>query len=531
MLSYFRTNRSKVLLYFVTGLVCIVMLSFGVILRQYQPRETWILKVDGREVPFKYFAASYQQMVGYFQGLMQGQFNPQMLSMFPIHTMVVENLKERELLESMTSRLHLVYSPEFVKDRILEQDVFTENNQFSFNRYKNFLARGTVLSPITPQKYEAYIGQNFLVKTLEKVVKDSFLLTENQSEILNTLRQEEYKVRVYALKKENIQATFTPTPADLESFAADPKNDTLLQNAYFKNIQKYQTKDQFQAKHILLNVSPDATPEKEKEVLQQATEIHARLMEHPEQFESIATETSEDPGSKTNGGDLGTFSAGDMVPEFENRLKTLSPNAISEPFKTQFGYHIAKLISYTPGSTKTIEDVKTELAQELMIETHKQELIDTYAPILESHFRDRKDGDIQRILEKSMQIKGQETSFFSPYQATVDPMGNAFELRKHLKHHGDDYQKDQFISGILNSENTRYVVQFLEKRQAFSENTAENTDTSSLDPMKQFEEQIDQKWQDHLYTKFKEGLASTFDVKVNEKALTSLQQQAPQAAF
>src|SRR3546814_13666739 len=58
----------------------------------------------------------------------------------------------------------------------------------------------------------------------------------------------------------------------------------------------------------------------------------------------MSKEFSDDPGSKNSGGDLGFQPPGVFVPEFQSRLDQLKPNEISEPFRTQFGWHVAQLL-------------------------------------------------------------------------------------------------------------------------------------------------------------------------------------------
>jgi len=75
----------------------------------------------------------------------------------------------------------------------------------------------------------------------------------------------------------------------------------------------------------------------------EAQEVLSRLRENPEKFSEIAKEVSDDPGSKDQGGDLGYFNLGVMIPEFEQAALALEVGQISELVKTQFGYHIIKL--------------------------------------------------------------------------------------------------------------------------------------------------------------------------------------------
>ncbi len=98
--------------------------------------------------------------------------------------------------------------------------------------------------------------------------------------------------------------------------------------------------EQAHARHILLKpneVQDDALTE------QRLTEIRERILKG-EDFAAIASVTSEDQGSASQGGDLGWASPGTFVPEFEQVLASLEENAISKPFRSQFGWHIVQLL-------------------------------------------------------------------------------------------------------------------------------------------------------------------------------------------
>ena len=96
------------------------------------------------------------------------------------------------------------------------------------------------------------------------------------------------------------------------------------------------------ARHILLRLDADADAEAEAAVLQRIAEIQ-KLLADGADFATLAETYSEDPGSAANGGDLGFFSKGMMVPEFEAAAFALEPGSVSEPVKTQFGYHLIKV--------------------------------------------------------------------------------------------------------------------------------------------------------------------------------------------
>jgi peptidyl-prolyl cis-trans isomerase SurA len=98
---------------------------------------------------------------------------------------------------------------------------------------------------------------------------------------------------------------------------------------------------QVHARHILLRTSE---LEDDQTVQQKLAAIRKRIVEGGEDFGAIAAVTSQDPGSGAQGGDLGWAGPGTFVPEFEQQLDQLKDNDISEPFKTQFGWHIIQLL-------------------------------------------------------------------------------------------------------------------------------------------------------------------------------------------
>lgn len=97
---------------------------------------------------------------------------------------------------------------------------------------------------------------------------------------------------------------------------------------------------QTHARHILIRTSADTDDDKARESLR---DIRKRI-EQGEDFADLANEYSEDPGSKIKGGDLGWANPGTFVPAFERVMASLSDGEISDPFKSQFGWHIMQVL-------------------------------------------------------------------------------------------------------------------------------------------------------------------------------------------
>lgn len=141
-------------------------------------------------------------------------------------------------------------------------------------------------------------------------------------------------------------------------------SDDEAQKFYTENQNMFMQPERVHARHIL--VSGDETLAKVQEALKSG-----------KSFDAVAKEYSMDPGSAQNGGDLGEFPRGVMVPEFEKAAFDLkNPGEVSEPVKTQFGWHIIKLEERIPERVAPFEEVKPRILQELRDQKTQQVLQD-----------------------------------------------------------------------------------------------------------------------------------------------------------
>lgn len=107
--------------------------------------------------------------------------------------------------------------------------------------------------------------------------------------------------------------------------------------------------NQVRARHILVSVAADASEADQQVALAEAISITQRLR-NGEDFAELASQFSDDTGSAQAGGDLGFFSRGQMVTEFEDAAFSLPIGQISDPVRSQFGYHIIEVLEQQPGS-------------------------------------------------------------------------------------------------------------------------------------------------------------------------------------
>lgn len=136
--------------------------------------------------------------------------------------------------------------------------------------------------------------------------------------------------------------------------------DEEAKKFYESNKAEFAEPDQVKASHILFLVKKDDSPEVAKAKLEAAKKAEARAKKG-EDFAKLAKELSEEPGAKESGGNLDFFSKDKMVPEFADAAFAAKVGSISDPVKTQFGYHIIKVTDKKPAHTMTFDEVKKQL--------------------------------------------------------------------------------------------------------------------------------------------------------------------------
>jgi peptidyl-prolyl cis-trans isomerase C len=203
----------------------------------------------------------------------------------------------------------------------------------------------TFIRNLGPQKGQQFDSEEGREKILHELIQQELLYADaidnrydEEEEFLDRLdKTEEEMLKQYAMFKLLTQVEVTEQ--ELSDYYRDNKNN------FFRE-------ESIQASHILVD-----TEEKANEVLEQLNKGTA--------FENAAMQYSSCPSSQ-QGGDLGPFTKGRMVKEFEDAAFALQLGEISEPVKTQFGYHIIKVTDKKEPGIMLFEEVKEQLRRDLL---------------------------------------------------------------------------------------------------------------------------------------------------------------------
>lgn len=143
----------------------------------------------------------------------------------------------------------------------------------------------------------------------------------------------------------------------------DPASDEDVEEFYNKNINHFKTLEQVHASHILIRDKSDIGREKLDAVIE--------ALDSGRDFEELAREFSEDTSSE-QGGDLGWLPRGQTVAKFEKVAFSLELDEISDPFETQFGWHIVRLHERQDARTQSLEEVSEQIAMMLLRERRNE---------------------------------------------------------------------------------------------------------------------------------------------------------------
>lgn len=195
-----------------------------------------------------------------------------------------------------------------------------------------------------PQQYQGLPDDVLLQGLVDQAIDQTLLAAEISPDPANdplAVRLQVENDRRAALAASLVQARMS-----------EPVSEADVQSAYDEAAKEFKPQKEFNASHILVATEDEAKA------------IEAQLKDGGD-FAAIAKEKSTDPGSGAQGGSLGWFGAGQMVPEFQAAVETLKPGEISAPVQSQFGWHIVRLDEVRDTAFPPLAEVKDQIENQV----------------------------------------------------------------------------------------------------------------------------------------------------------------------
>lgn len=203
------------------------------------------------------------------------------------------------------------------------------------------------------------------IKVPEEFVKEELTAIKNQfpDPAQFDAALAEMKMTEDKLKEQIVQRQSIRTLIDQEIVPKIKISDEQAKAFYDQNPKLFQRPEEVHAQHILLKVEKDADEKTRTEARKKLADIKKKI-DAGGDFAEFAKANSQCP-SAAQGGDLGFFSRGKMVPAFEKVAFELKPNQVSDIVQTDFGYHVIKVLEHREAKTMTLEEVQPKIVSNL----------------------------------------------------------------------------------------------------------------------------------------------------------------------
>jgi len=284
-----------------------------------------------------------------------------------IQSQALDNIINQEIAFQASKRIGIhISDAEIIQ--VITQDIaaFQEEGKFKRERYEGVLRA----NQWTPGEFEKQVKKEKSTKRLQQLVDFAIAPSELEKQLETQLSQKQKNIEFLSWDASEWVQQVKLNPTSLPELLRTPEFKEKVKMEFDSKKEALGQNEQVRARHILVKAQGEGG---EAEALAKIKLIKAQLA--TKSFEALAKQYSEDEGSNTKGGDLDFFSRGAMVPEFEQYAFSAELGKVSEPIKSQFGYHLIEVTDKKPAKEASYADHEMDLAKQVWArEKYDQEL-------------------------------------------------------------------------------------------------------------------------------------------------------------
>jgi peptidyl-prolyl cis-trans isomerase D len=376
MLSAIREKTQGIIATIILSLVIIPFALWGTYSYFQGSTNVNVATVDGTKISQQSYRLALDR-------LLASNIKPEILQSPEFKRQVLDNLIEQTLLvQNGINQGYRVSDAELAR-MIRDEPQFKRDDRFDPTLYEAVLRR----EGLTERSFEQRLRTVQIASQIETGFRESALpLASEKNALLRLwLQQRDFDYVIVGpgrfissaqVSEDAIKQYYESHPEEfktpeqvriayIELSVADLARDyqpteAQLHKAFTEEQSRYSTPDQRRISHILIKVPSGASKEDEAKALEKARTIEKKLRSGGD-FAALAKENSADSATASKGGDLGVVEPGALPKTLEEAVKKLKPGEITEPVRTTFGYHIAKLTDYKPGMRKTFEQARADV--------------------------------------------------------------------------------------------------------------------------------------------------------------------------
>ena len=361
-----------------------------------------VATVNGTKITQKEFENALRQQQDRMRQQLGANFDASMFENPQMKRAVLDNLVSQHLLVERAKSAGLTVPDEQVAQAIAGIEAFQVDGKFDKKRYESVLANQN-LSPLTfeasvhddllgQQLQDAYVQNGFAANSVaDKVIG----LNEQQRVVsispisfqsfMSQAKVDDAAVKNYYEQNSNEFQAHEQAKVEYVKFSADDllakvkASDEDARKYYDEHHNEFGTPEERRAAHILIAVKGSAPQAEQDMAKAKAEQILQQVRQNPAKFADLARKYSQDPGSASNGGDLGYFGRGMMVKQFDAAAFALNMGEISGLVKSDFGFHIIKLLAIKPSRVLPFDEARQGIVNKL----RQQKADDMFAELAE----------------------------------------------------------------------------------------------------------------------------------------------------
>lgn len=384
MLSLMRKHATSWLIKILLGAIVVVFVFWGV--GSFRSRKaSLVASVNGHIITAEEYNQAYNALLEQMRQRFGNNLNEEMVTMLRLDQQAMDQLIDQTLILQEASKLKLRVTDAEVVDSITGNAAFQSNGQFDRRLYQRILE----FNRLTPEGFEKMQRDTLLAGKLRSYVGSNVQVSDGEAHAYyqwqNASVDIEYAVfkpetyKDIPLPKDEVAAYFEENKTAYKTdpmvnvqyirFSSDGYKDKAvvtegeIQEYYDTNSREFDEPKTVEARHILIKVAPDAAAEEVELARARAVDILDKYKAGTP-FDELAKQYSEGP-SKSSGGYLGAFEKEDMVAPFAEKAFSMAPGEVSEPVKTQFGWHLILVEKVNAASTTSLEEASREIKDKL----------------------------------------------------------------------------------------------------------------------------------------------------------------------
>ena len=475
MLSLMRKHATSWLIKIILGAIVVVFVLWGVGSWTTQ-RSGRVATVNGETITIEEYRIAYKRLIEQVRQSFGNNLNDELIKTLQLDKQALDQLIDKLLMRQAASDLNIRVSDEELSQSIRGIGAFQTAGVFDARRYQGVLDR----NDWTPEAFEISQRDALLIEKLSDFIVGNVKVSDQEAldwfmwndamVNLDFFLMDTDRYTDISVSAEEIQEFFEPRKESYKTEPAlkvryikfEPKtwteqvniSDDEIQIYYDEHLAEFQNPKTVEARHILIEVDQDAAPEQVAEAKKRIENILQKAVEGQD-FAELAKQYSEGP-SKDKGGYLGTFTRESMVKPFADKAFSMKAGEISEPVRTQFGWHLIKVEKVNEASTTPFDDAKDDIRKTLSEERARLMAYDAAEVGFDAAF----EGSPLAEIGADQQLTVHTTDFFTSVGPQEDIQNKAafakaaFEL------------PDEQVSEILDFGDGYYLMEIAERQEA-----------------------------------------------------------------